>query len=392
MFASPREKRDFQIKLAAALLIGLALFAVMPLGRMMRAQNDFAHWYIGALLFGTPDLHSEPANQQLQRQLIGGILDHSYFIRPTFYGLLLKPLAWLPYLTAYWLYQLFSLGICVVYALRQWGRQWPDIYVFAAMSMPLISNFVNGQDVTTLLLLCTLSIMLARRGHEFAAGLVFSLCAIKFHLFILTPLAMIFHKRWRLFWGAVAGEVVLFLAGLAFGGGWKVFMSLVALLNRQESHPYPELMPNVRGMLFAIFGKDTVGTGVPALILASLLVIGAVVYLAYHSVSYEKAFAWCLLGGMIVNFHSYVQDPLLLLMIAAILFDGTESLALGLTLRAAMFPVVYILLMWQPPYSAAYSLLIVAVLAIAVRDQVWRPSPASLGLLSEPANPGRASH
>jgi Glycosyltransferase family 87 len=374
MPASNREKRDFRFKLAGALLVGIALFAAMPLQRMMRAENDFVHWYVGGTLFGTDDLHSQTANYELQKRLIGGVLDDSYFIRPTFYGLLLKPLTWFPYLTAYWIYQFFSLAVCTAWSLRQWARQWPDVYVFAAMSLPLLSNFVNGQDVTTLLLLCTISLFLARRGHDFAAGLVFSLCAIKFHLFILTPFAMIFQKRWRMFWGAAAGEVALFLAGLAFGG-WKVFLSLVALLSQKKSHPYPELMPNLRGMLVALFGTDSPGSGIPALLAVSLVVGIAVLYLAKNARGYEEAFAYCLMGGMIMNFHSYIQDPLLLLMIAAILFrGGLESAALGMALRLTMFPVVYILLMSQAPWSAAYTLMILLTLGIAVRDH-WRPRP-----------------
>src|SRR5450756_675043 len=126
----------------------------MPISRMLRAENDFAHWYIGAKLFGTPDLHMEKANQDLQVKYLGKILEHSYFIRPTFYALLLKPLSWMPYLAAYVVFQVFSVGICLLYFLRTYGRQWKEVYVFAAMSVPIISNIVNGQDVTLLLAFC----------------------------------------------------------------------------------------------------------------------------------------------------------------------------------------------------------------------------------------------
>ena len=178
------------MRLAAAALIGAALFALMPLARMMRAENDFIHWYVGGTLFGTSDLHIEKANQDLQLKFMGAVLDHSYFIRPTFYGLLLKPLTWMPYLTSYVVFQIFSVG-CLLFFLKTYARQWPDISVFAIMSVPIISNLVNGQDVTLLLAFCTASLMLARKGRDFPAGLVFALCAIKFHLFIFTAVAML---------------------------------------------------------------------------------------------------------------------------------------------------------------------------------------------------------
>lgn len=360
--------RDFWFKLVAALMVGAALFAVMPLPRMMRAENDFVHWYVGGTLFGTPDLHLEAPNHALQTQLIGGVLDHSYFIRPTFYGLLLKPLTWMPYLTSYVVFQIFSVFGCLLYFLRTFGRQWKDIWVYAAMSIPLISNIVNGQDVTLLLGICTLSLVLLRKGHDFWAGMVFTLCAIKFHLFIFTPIAMLAQKRWKMFGGGVAGAVTLFLAGLT-GGGWPVFLSLVALLSKKENHPYPELMPNLRGMVHALTG----GANPTIALTLALAVAVAVIFLMFRAGSYEKAFAYAIMGGLLVNYHAYIQDPMLLLLVAAILFDGQESAEFRMTLQFALFPVAYVLLMWQPPFSAAYALIVLTALGFAVRDRVRQP-------------------
>ena len=160
------------------------------------------------------------------------------------------------------------------------------------MSIPLISNIVNGQDVTLLLGICTLSLVLARKDQDFLAGLVFTLCAIKFHLFIFTPIAMLAHRRWKMFGGGVAGAVLLFLLGL-LGGGWTVFMSLVALLSKPENHPYPELMPNLRGMVHALTG----GPSQPIAITLALVVAAAVVFLIIKADSYEKAFAFAMMGG-----------------------------------------------------------------------------------------------
>jgi hypothetical protein len=363
-------RRDFWIKLTAAALIGAVLFCFMPLGRMARAENDFVHWYVGGLLFGTPDLHLQGPNHVKQAELLGHTLDHSYFIRPTFYGFFLKPLTWFPYLTSYYLYQAYSLT-ALAFFLWTFSHRWPDIWVYAAMSIPIISHMVNGQDVTSLLLFCTVSILLSRRGHDFPAGLVFALCAIKFHLFILTPFAMIAHRRWLLFAGAAVGEVLLFLIGLA-GGGWPVFLSLIALLRRPENHPYPELMPNLRGMVHALSGGPN-----PAIYLSlCALVAACALYLIWTAKSYEKSFAYAIMAGLVVNFHAYIQDPILLLLCAALLFDGEESPALRGVLQLLLFPAVYLLLLWQPPYSGVYGLLILAGFAIALRDHLRAQFPA----------------
>jgi hypothetical protein len=172
----------------------------------------------------------------------------------------------------------------------------------------------------------------------------------------------------------VVGEIVLFLLGLT-GGGWKVFLSLIALLRQQENHPYPELMPNLRGMVFALTGGPG---GTSLMILLWLLVAGVVIFLAIRAESYEKAFAYTLMGGLIVNYHAYIQDPMLLLLVSAILLDGTESRGFRLTMQLLLFPVAYLLLMWQPPFSAAYTILVLLALGFAVRDKLREP-PSSQG-------------
>jgi hypothetical protein len=336
----------------------------MPLQRMISAQNDFVHWYVGGSLFGTPYLHIQEANQRKQRELIGGVLVDSYFIRPTFYALLLKPLTLFPYKTAYLLFQTVS-ALCLALFLRVYSRSWPDLLVFAAMSVPIISNFVNGQDVTLLLAFCTVSLLLAGRGKDFASGLVFSLCAIKFHLFILTPAAMLAKKRWGIFWGAVTGEVVLFLLGLT-GGGWKVFLTLIDLLKKPENHPYPEIMPNLRGLVYALTG----GYSLPLLIVLTAIVLGASIYLIVRVATYEEAFAYCLIGGLLLNYHAYIQDPMLLLLASALLFRGPHSKIFQLTIEFLLLPVVYILLLTKPPFNGVFALLLVTALLLAARERI----------------------
>jgi hypothetical protein len=296
-----------------------------------------------------------------------------------FYGLLLKPLSWFHYLTAYAIFQFLSVFVFLAYFLRVFGKQWPDLYVFAAMSVPLISSIVNGQDVTLLLFFSSVSLMLARKGRDVPSGLVFALCAIKLHLFVFTPVAMLAQKRWRIFWGAVAGEIALFLIGLVGGGGWKVFQSWVTILSKSENHPYPEMMPNLRGLVYSLTG----GGSTVLWLGLSALVAAAVVILAFRASDYEKAFAFCIMGGLMVNVHAYIQDPMMLLLASAILLDGTESKAFGLTLRLALFPVAYVLLLWQPPWSAAFSILVLTAFALAMRDSYLR-RPLAAAQIFEP--------
>lgn len=201
------------LDLAAAILIGAIFLSVMPLSRMISAKNDFVHFYIGGMLYGHPEIFSPEANYAKQQELIGVTLPHSFFGRPAFYGLLLKPLSLLPYKTAYWIFQLGSLVSLGIFLRLNW-RRYPSLLLLCIMSPALFANFVNGQDVLYLLLFCSLSLYAAERGWDVLAGLLLSLCAIKAHLFLPVPLAVILWKRWRILAGGAIGAIVLFLCSL----------------------------------------------------------------------------------------------------------------------------------------------------------------------------------
>jgi hypothetical protein len=330
---------------AGAFALGISLLMLMPVNRMLIGQNDFVHFYIGGTFFGTPDLHSPEANFAKQKELVGGVLDHSYFIRPTFYGAFYMPLAALPYRTAYIIFQLFSLTCCFFF--MKWNlRRIPGFGALAMMFPPLLANFVNGQDVILLVTLCSLCLLLADIDRDFAAGLVLSLCAFKPHLFLLTPLAVMFHRRFRFLAGATTGLVTLFLIGL-MSGGLESQRKLWQMIRNPDSSPYSGIMPTWRSL-------DGSGGGVYVFFcVATVIVIG---FLVYDSKSFSSAFAWCLIGGLLISFHAYIQDCLLLLLALAVLAkDLPRPASLALTMMA--LPLPYFFLQWGRPFSGIFVLM-----------------------------------
>ncbi len=63
--------------------------------------------------------------------------------------------------------------------------------MFLCLSLPALAGLLQGQDVAFLLLLAALAIRLEGGGQDFAAGLVLSLCSIKFHPFLLLPVLLL---------------------------------------------------------------------------------------------------------------------------------------------------------------------------------------------------------
>ena len=343
-----------RLEMAAAVTVGLFLLILMPWQRMLAGRNDFVHLYVYGALSGTPRLHSLQATSDLQTRVIGGVFECSLFLRPTFYGVFLKPLAWMPYLPAYLTFQIISLVSFLIFA-RMNLRLAPQLPVLCAMSVPLFSCFFNGQDVTLVLLFCSLSLWLARKKLDVAAGMVLALCAIKAHLFVLAPVAMLLHRRYRIFLGGVMGCSILFLIGLA-SGGLEGERKLLELLLNPTNSPYPDIMPSVR----ALFGDQH------GLFFAVLPVVAvACIWAIRKAPTYEAGIGWSLIGGLLLSFHAYTQDCLLLLpALAAITPSATRQQRIALT--AITLPFFYVLSLLGPPFSAALPLGMILCVALAL--------------------------
>ncbi len=369
------------LSLVGAGLIGLCLFSLMPVHRMAAGQNDFVHFYIGGLLFGTPDLHSPAANQAKQRELIGGVLNDSYFIRPTYYGFFLKPFAWLPYRTAYIVFQCLSL-FCFGLFLYFFTPQFPRLPTLSAMSMPLIANFINGQDALLFVCLVAFAVLATRRQRDLTAGLLLVFCTgFKFHLLVLIPVAILLHRKWRVIAGAAIGGLVL--ANItAFGGGTAAMRQVVTLLRNPANSPEAAIMPNLRGMIFDLSGEN-----LPVLLVACALVAGLVVWLCIQARDFESSFAYCLIGGLLIGFHSYMQDCLVVLLAAVLLLPKLPSAPVRNLILFATLPPLYIVLMCGQPWSALVPGTFAAILvAAAIVRTIGAPCAAGPpGLVPGPA-------
>src|SRR5271165_4403317 len=288
--------------------VGLTLLVFLGLlqrDRFFPGQNDFLQLYAGAKLSGTPDLYSPVAARRIHRESAGVELVGVYYSRPPFYAAMLRPLAMLSYRTAYWTFEGISFAAFAVFLIL-FVPQCKELVLFSSLCFPLLSNFLNGQDVTLVLLCAAGGILAIRNGHGFLGGLLLSLCAIKGHLFVLTPLVFLIHRRWSVLAGGAAGGAAL--TAISFlTDGWDWPHRYLALLANPELHPNPSSMPNLRGLVFGIAGAEH-----PAAYWAlTILVVATVAWLAWKMQDLEIAFAMCLVAGLLVSYHAYLQDAVL---------------------------------------------------------------------------------
>jgi hypothetical protein len=283
-----------------------------------RANNDFACTYTGAVLAGSPGLYDVATVMRVQRPL-GDSPQFMMYQRFPYYGALVSPLRWLTYLQAYWVWQTVSFAALLVF-LALWPGQ-PRWFkaIACCWSLPLANCFVMGQDVTLVLAVLAVGMALFFRGRHFAAGCVMALCSIKFHLFITLPLLVLTRRLWRFGAGSVAGGAVLLAASFAVQG-WRWPAEYVRMLRLPTSTPSFSLMPNLNGLL----AGHSHGLG---LMTAAACVVVAAAALAMWRGKITVAIAATLLSGLLLSYHAFIADAVLLIPVGLLLMRDKSSRA-----------------------------------------------------------------
>jgi hypothetical protein len=325
-------------------IVFLLSLAYLQRERALKGQNDFVQLYAGAKLAGTPDLYSRTANLALIQSIQGFTMQTVVYTRPPFYAALLRPLALLPYRVAYAVFSLATL-VGILWFVIRFSRECPSLPFFAAISIPLLTALCNGQDTPLLLAILGGSILLTRRKMEFLAGLLLSLCAIKFHLFLFLPILLLVKKRWRILGGAASG--IALLAGLGMlVNGMDSTWQYVKVLRDPWINPSAAGMPNLHGLVAVMHGDARL----EILLTASVLL--AFLWIAQRSENYEFLLAASLVCGLLVSFHSGVADDVVLFPAFVMAAAASASEPLRASAALILTPIPYFMALAGAPYSA----------------------------------------
>jgi hypothetical protein len=313
--------------------------------------SDFPVTYAGAKLAFSPDLYLPEAAQQIEQQEMGCATLSAAFIRLPYYAVLLRPLAWLPFRTAFVLWRTASL-IAILAFLVLCRAQWKWALLACAWSKTLVWDLDNGQDVAFLLLVVTASMALVRRRMPFAAGLCLALCANKFHLFLLLPLLLVQRQLRKTAAGALTGGVVL-LAICFATRGWNWPGPYLKAISNPLIDIAPMSLLNLRGLVRGSLIWE---------ILLGLTVVAAV-WLVCRRASFELGLASVIAGGLLVSHHHSGSDWALMIPVALIVVRESSpfSSALAILLITPLVPRLN-----QP--AIVVTTLLVLVYALAVES------------------------
>jgi hypothetical protein len=332
-------------KIAIATLgVALALLMLRQVGELTAAaQNDFVPPYLAAKLAGTGDLYSPHAYYAFMIQEFGVKNDSLCFTRLPFYAALLWPLGRLPFETAYLVWWVIRIAALLVFV-ELWNiPSRGGTLLFTMLSVPVFAALVSGQDTLFLLLLIALALCFHEKGKDFAAGFALSLCAIKFHLFVLAPLLLWRQPLHRMRAGFVTGAAAL--ATLSFAvEGWQWPVEYFRILTNGRVHPEAETMPNLHGLL----------AGLPQAPYLEALAAAAVVagaWISLRDMSFRQGFAVVLLGGLLLSYHSYVMDAVILLPALLIVIAEIPRAWIKTCSALMLSPLPALVLLSQTPWA-----------------------------------------
>jgi hypothetical protein len=347
--------RPALLKTLIPLLCSLAIFfawSAVSNGLATGGPNDFLAFYAGGKLAGTGALYHPDAVRQVEIKACGGWSPALLFIRPAFYAHLLKPLTMLPFAQALILWKLLLIAAVLGSVMVLW-REAADYALLCAISLPLLLSIGNGQDVALLMLAASGALVLLRRNRDLAAGLVLSLCAIKFHLLVLVPVAFVMTRKWRALGGFLAGIATLAAASIGLEGTASI-REYLAILARPGISPHAEQMGNLRTLAEAVH--------LPGIELALAAMVVLLACAAMRGRDTETGLAFAIAAGLVLSGHAYPQDFALLLPFLALFRGKTMGRPEKLIAQCLLLPFPYLLLFLGRPFDAALPLLIIALL------------------------------
>ncbi len=319
----------------APLLAATSILLLMGDSRraVWSGANEFVMLYAGARLVGTPDLYNPVRTIEVQLAAAGDTGPALRYTRLPYLAAILRPLGRLPYHTAYIIWELLALTAFVAFVLLWREPSLSMTLIAASLFVPAFTGLIKGQDVTFLLLWIALAARLQQQQRPFAAGLIFSLCAAKFHLFLLLPLLVLGQRRWRFGLGLITGFAGLVAISFAVAGlSWpqQYYRSLLDPV----IHPGLSHMPNLHGMF----------AGLRHAVLLETLFAGSIIVAHWRIVrrtGFGSGLAATLAGGLLLSYHCYLADCVLLLPAILTVLATTTLPALRFLALMLMAPFLY---------------------------------------------------
>lgn len=316
--------------------------------RISRGDPDFTAFYTAGWLLRSghgAQLYDPGAQFRLQQQFTAdpeirrGPLR---YIHPPFEALLFVPFTFLPYRSAFVLWDLVNLALLAVagvllrtLTLSNTSIHAGDVVLGLLAFFPVYANFFQGQDAILLLLIVILSLRALVAKADFMAGCWLAIGLFRFQLVIPLVLVLAIWGRRRLATGFAATAAALALISAVIVGwnaliGYPRYLWLWTSVSGFGRTP-PSLLPSLIGLMTGWQSLNPIHWLLLrlALILSAglLIVVARMKRQARQPESVGLWFGCAILVALLLGYNTSAYDlSLLAVPIAVVLGEGTKRL------------------------------------------------------------------
>jgi hypothetical protein len=234
-----------------------------------KGYPDFTIYYTAAMILRRglgPHLYEEATQFKIQREFAPGVVTRVGALpynHPPFEALVFVPFSYLPYRTAFILWDVMNAGILISlpFLLRRYlpvvDRLSPSWWILTNFAFfPFFFALLQGQDTILLLLLYTLAFICLEKKRFVAAGACLACGLFKFHLVLPFLILLLIREKKKVLSGFLLVSAALGLIGVALVGWHQIIYYPLYVLRLEETMArgaiMPQDMPNLRGILYLI--------------------------------------------------------------------------------------------------------------------------------------------
>jgi hypothetical protein len=293
-------------------LLGAGLFSTgLVVTRNQIAGSSFLQLYSGARLVGTGQLYDAQANYKMQSDTAGRYGESLVYNRIPCFPFFMSPLARLPYATARQVWNGIEF-LAIVSAVWLWPGSRRLAAIVTCFSLPLLLCVADGADTTFLWFWLALWRRLEAENRPVWSGMAIAMCIAKFHLFLLLPVLLLRHRRWRVIAGSAIGITALLAISFVVAG-WHWPVDYIRVLTNPAINPGRAIMPNIHGF------------APPALEIPAVIVTVILISVAIFRLDYMAGTAVTLIGCLLCSYHAYVFDGVMIIPAIVLLFERYRS-------------------------------------------------------------------
>lgn len=323
-------------------------------------HHDFLNLYNGATMAREgvfSQMHNPEVQLAHQKAIDPSVPYLVPFVRLHWYAAFLSPLSFLPLATAFWIWigiQIASLLGLWVWCKRQWGA---DSLILCSLFLPAALGIASGQDCVWVA--CIVAAFYATFKHRMIAGFILGFGLLKFHLFLLWPMALLLNKRSRAFKGAAisVGLQLLFSLVVAGWSGLVAYPKLLLRTDIERLSPSPELMANIQGL------AADAHEGFWFRVTLTVIVVALTAASCWKAPLWRWTSAACA-GSLLVAPHVYGYDATLMLVpLVACVLEKDVPKIVKICATALLAPLVFFSTLAGAPWAAATPVVLLLFLA-----------------------------